>query len=98
LLGNKRATLLSRVFDNTPVADLWHRTPPAIHILIVMCLAFVVHLAVKIVRHISEWSINKSHAEKNPLGFVTQQPKFITLTRLVVSAITFAMKTFDSND
>ena len=82
-------TLLNRVFDDTAIAGLWHRTPPEIHILIVMGLAFIVHLAVKIVRHISEWSINKSQAEKNPFGFVTQQPKFITLTRLIVSAITF---------
>jgi moderate conductance mechanosensitive channel len=62
---------------------------PEVHILIVMGVAFIVHLAVKIIRHISEWSINKSHAEKNPFGFVTQQPKFITLTRLIVSAINF---------
>jgi moderate conductance mechanosensitive channel len=77
------------MFDNTAAVGLWHRTPPEIHILIVICLAFVVHLAVKIVRHVSEWSINKCHAEKNPFGFVTQQPKFITLTRLIVSAVTF---------
>jgi membrane fusion protein, multidrug efflux system len=84
-------TLLNRIFDNTSVGDFWHRTPLEIHILIVIGLAFVVHLAVKIVRHISEWSINKSQAEKNPFGFVTQQPKFITLTRLIVSAITFVI-------
>jgi small conductance mechanosensitive channel len=90
-LETNAPTLLNRVFDYTPVADLWHRTPPEIHILIVMGLAFVVHLVVKIVRHVSEWSINKSHAEKNPFGFVTQQPKFITLTRLIVSAITFVI-------
>ena len=83
--------LLNRIFENSAVAGLWLRTPPEIHILIVVALAFVVHLAVKIVRHISEWSINKSHARKNPFGFVTQQPKFITLTRLIVSAVTFVI-------
>jgi moderate conductance mechanosensitive channel len=88
-LETNAPTLLNRVFEDTAIAGLWHRTPPEIHILIVMGLAFIVHLAVKIVRHISEWSINKSQAEKNPFGFVTQQPKFITLTRLIVSAITF---------
>ena len=46
---------------------------------------------VKIIRHVSEWFIVKSHAKKNPFVFVTQQPKFITLTRLVVSAVTFAI-------
>jgi moderate conductance mechanosensitive channel len=90
-LETNAPTLLNRIFDNTPVGDFWHRTPLEIHILIVIGLAFVVHLAVKIVRHISEWSINKSQAEKNPFGFVTQQPKFITLTRLIVSAITFVI-------
>jgi moderate conductance mechanosensitive channel len=84
-------TLLTRIFDNTPVGDLWHRTPVEIHVLIVIAIALTGHLAVKIVRHISEWSINKSHAAKNPFGFVTQQPKFITLTRLIVSAITFVI-------
>jgi moderate conductance mechanosensitive channel len=90
-LDTNAPTLLNRVFEDTAAAGLWHRTPPEIHILIVLGLAFAAHLAVKIVRHISEWSINKSHAEKNPFGFVTQQPKFITVTRLIVSAITFGI-------
>jgi small conductance mechanosensitive channel len=91
LQTNAPPTLLNRLFDNTPVADFWHHTSLEIQVLIVIGLAFLVHLAVKVVRHISEWSINKSHAEKNPLGFVTQQPKFITLTRLIVSVITFVI-------
>ncbi len=73
------------------MSGLWHRTPPEIHILIVLGIAVVTHLTVKIVRHFSEWSINKSHAAKNPFGFVTAKPKFITLTRLIVSAITFVI-------
>jgi small-conductance mechanosensitive channel len=82
-------TLFDRMFP--AAADLWHRTSnfPEIHILFIVVLAFIAHLAVKIVRHVSEWSINKSHAEKNPLGLITQQPKFITITRLIVSGITF---------
>jgi small-conductance mechanosensitive channel len=82
-------TLFDRLFQDTAAADLWHRTSPEIHILFVVVLAFMVHLAVKIVRHVSEWSINKSHAQKNPFGLITQQPKFITITRLIVSGITF---------
>jgi moderate conductance mechanosensitive channel len=88
-MGTNAPSLLDRIFHDTAVAGLWQRTPVEIHLLIVMGLAFVVHLAVKIVRHFSEWSINKSHAKKNPFGFMTAQPKFITLTRLIVSAITF---------
>ena len=49
------------------------------------------HLAVKIIRNFSEWLISKSHAQKNPLGFVTQQPKFITLTQLIANSVTFIM-------
>ena len=52
-------------------------------------LAILAHLTVKFIRHISEWVIHKSQAQKNALGFVTQQPKFITLIRLIVSGITF---------
>ena len=52
------------------------------------------HVLVKVIRHISEWLINKSHAQKNPLGFVTQQPKFVTLTRLIVSGVTFVIYFF----
>jgi moderate conductance mechanosensitive channel len=83
--------LLSRVFENTQAADLWHGTSIEVHVLIVVALVFGVHMLVKIVRHVSEWFIIKSHAKKNPFGFVTQQPKFITLTRLIVSSITFAI-------
>jgi small conductance mechanosensitive channel len=90
-MGTNAPSLLNRLFDNSRVADVWHTTPPEIHILFVVVIALGVHLAVKVVRHISEWSINKSHAKKNPFGFVTHQPKFITLTRLIVSAITFVI-------
>lgn len=84
-------TLLNRIFENTQAAGLWHRTSTEVHVLIVAGLVVGVHILVKIVRHVSEWFINKSHATKNPFGFVTQQPKFITITRLIVSSITFAI-------
>jgi len=58
-------------------------------ILLILVVAFAVHLLAKLTRHISEWLIHKSRAQTNPLGFVTQQPKFITLVRLVVSCVTF---------
>ena len=63
-------------------------------ILLIVVLAIVVHVAVKVTRHASEWFIRKSQAEKGPLGFVTQQPKFITLTRLIVSGIIFVIYFF----
>jgi moderate conductance mechanosensitive channel len=64
------------------------------HILLILVVAVVVHVLVKVTRHLSEWFIHKSQAQKNPLGFVAQQPKFITLTRLIVSAITFVIYFF----
>jgi small conductance mechanosensitive channel len=57
-------------------------------ILIVM-LALVVHIAVKFVRHITELAVQRSHAQKSSLGFVTQQPKFVTLVRLIGNCVTF---------
>jgi small-conductance mechanosensitive channel len=63
-------------------------------ILLIVALAVLVHVLVKVTRHISEWLINKSRAQKSPLGFVTQQPKFVTLTRLIVSGVTFVIYFF----
>ena len=90
-METNKVTLIGKVFTNTQVSDFWHNSSPAIHIAVIAVIALVVHVAVKIVRHISEWFINKSQAKKNPFDFVTQQPKFITLTRLIVSAITFVI-------
>ena len=51
-------------------------------------------LAVHVVRRISEWIIYKGHEKKNPLGLMTQQPKFITVTRLIVSGVIFIIYFF----
>jgi moderate conductance mechanosensitive channel len=82
-------SIITRALQQTGAAGLWDRTSPEVHILFIIVLAFLVHLAVRIIRQISEWSINESHAKKNPFTFVTQQPKFITLTRLIVSGLIF---------
>jgi small conductance mechanosensitive channel len=66
-----------------------HESSTGTRIVLIAGLAILAHLTVKLIRHISEWVINKSQAQKNAFGFVTQQPKFITLTRLIVSGITF---------
>jgi moderate conductance mechanosensitive channel len=84
-------TILNRILQDTPAADLWHRTSPAVHVMFVLALAFMVHLMVKVIKHLSEWSINKAHAHKNSLVFAQQQPKFITITRLIVSSVTFVI-------
>jgi moderate conductance mechanosensitive channel len=73
-----------------PIAQFWANHPSHIvHIATVVGLALVVHIIVRLIRYISEVLIAKSHEKKNPFGFVTQQPKFVTLSRLIISFIVF---------
>jgi hypothetical protein len=69
------------IFQNTVVTRLWHETPPEAHVAVIIGLALLAHVSVKSIRHVSEWFIVRSHVKKSPFIFVTQQPKFITLTR-----------------
>jgi len=82
---------LNSILENASVTRFWHDTPPETHILVIAGLVFLAHVTVKIIRHVSEWFILKSSVKKNPFVFVTQQPKFITLTRLIVSGVTFTI-------
>jgi small conductance mechanosensitive channel len=63
-------------------------------LLLIVGLAIVSILLVNAVRRISEWIIFKGHEKKNPLGLMTQQPKFITVTRLIVSGVIFIIYFF----
>lgn len=63
-------------------------------ILLILGLAAVAHIGVKLTRSLSDWIIIRSHTKKNSLGFMTEKPKFITVTRLFVSAVTFAIYFF----
>jgi len=83
-------TVMSRLYAHFSS----HASSTDTRLLLIVGLAVFAHVLVKITRHISEWLINKSQTQKNPLGFVTQQPKFITLTRLVVSGVTFVIYFF----
>jgi moderate conductance mechanosensitive channel len=95
------ATNASTSVSNTPTNAWWfsqqiekawsNNNSHAVHIAIIIGLAFAVHLIVQFIRHVSEVVITRSREKKNPLGFVTQQPKFVTLSRLIVSTITFAV-------
>jgi small-conductance mechanosensitive channel len=71
-----------------------HESSTAIRLVLIVVLAMLVHLTVKAIRNLSEWIISKSHAQRSPLGFVTQQPKFITLIQLIANAVTFVMYFF----
>ncbi|HTZ22211.1 MAG TPA: mechanosensitive ion channel domain-containing protein [Opitutaceae bacterium] len=66
-----------------------HGSSVGMRLLLIVVLAVVAHGLVKAIRHLSEWLIYRNRAQRNPLGFMTQKPKFITLTRLIVSGVTF---------
>ena len=68
-----------------------HNSSTATRLLLIVALAVAVHLLVRFIRHISEWIIHRIHGHKGPLHLVTQQPKFITLTRVIVNGIVFAV-------
>lgn len=68
-----------------------HDSTSGIRLLLILVLAIISHLTVRIIRGVSEWLILRSHAKENPFGFVTEKPKFITVTRLIVSAVIFAI-------
>lgn len=61
----------------------------ALQVAVIVCLAVLAHFLVRLLRFISDWLIRKSAAKRSPVGFVTRQPKFITLTGLITSAVTF---------
>jgi small conductance mechanosensitive channel len=68
-----------------------HDSSTETRIFLIFVLAVSSHVLVMTVRHLSEWMIYKEHARKSPLGYVAQKPKFITVTRLAVSTVTFAI-------
>ena len=60
----------------------------AIQIAVIICLAILAHFLVRLMQFVGDWLIRKSAAKKSPVGFVTHQPKFVTLTGLITSALT----------
>lgn len=81
------ATVMGRIY----LYVSGHESSTGTRLLLIVILAVLVHVTVKLIRSISEWLIHKSHAQKSPFGFVTQQPKFITLIQLIANAVTFIM-------
>jgi small conductance mechanosensitive channel len=87
LLVQTNATVMGRFYGHF----FSRASSTGTRLLLIVVLAVLVHLTVKAIRIISEWLINKSHAQKSALGFVTQQPKFITLIQLIAHGVTFVM-------
>ena len=80
-----------KLFQNTAVGGFWHSTPVAVHVGLIVALAFVVHLLVKLVHAVSEWLVQKHSDQKLSFGFVAEKPKFVTLIHLIASAVTFVI-------
>src|SRR5208282_4921847 len=98
-MTNQFPVLLSALPDSTVMGRIWkhfssHESSTGTRLVLIVVLVVLLHLTVKAIRMISEWLINKSHAQKSPLDFVTHQPKFVTLIQLIANGVTFAMYFF----
>jgi len=89
-LAETNATVMTRVVH----LFTSHESSTGTRLVLIVVLVLLLHLTVRAIRNISDWIIGKSHAQKSPFGFVTQEPKFITLSQLVASALTFALYFF----
>jgi small conductance mechanosensitive channel len=87
---NAVVTVMSRFYGHFSS----HESSTGGRLLLILVLAVLVHISVKDIRRVTEWLIHKSHVQENPLGFVTQQPKFITFIQLLASGATFIMYFF----
>src|SRR5580704_12371122 len=86
-------------YRDTPIGQLYSylfgsNSNTLSRVLFIVGITILLLLTVKVVKYISNWIILKSHEKKNPFELVTQQPKFITVTSLVVSGITFVIYFF----
>jgi small-conductance mechanosensitive channel len=68
-----------------------HTSSTGTRLVLIVVLVVLLHLTVKSIRNISEWLVHKEHAQKSPFGFVTQQPKFVTLIQLIANGVTFLL-------
>jgi len=78
-----------KIFQDTPAGTFWNHSSMVVHIIMIVALAFLIHLVVKLINWGTERLINRDHAKKMLFNFSATTPKFITLTRLIVSTITF---------
>jgi small conductance mechanosensitive channel len=84
LLARVNETVMSRVYGHLT----GHGSSTGERLLLIIAVAAFIHVMVKAIRFISEWLVTKSHARQTPLGFVTQQPKFVTLIQLGANTVT----------
>lgn len=87
--------LLAAVMPDTVMSRFFGQdSSTGTRLLLIVLMALLSVVTVHVIRRISEWIIYKGHEKKNPLGLVTQQPKFITVTRLIVSGVIFIIYFF----
>jgi small conductance mechanosensitive channel len=65
-----------------------HESSVGWRLILIVALTIFAHVTVKTVRRLSEWLIQKGHAQRNALGLVTQRPKFVTLIQLAANGVT----------
>ena len=90
VLAQMNETVMSRIYGHLTGRESSIEN----RLFLIIVLAILVHVTVRITRYISEWVVKKGHGQSNPLGFVTQQPKFITLIQLIAHAVTSVMYFF----
>jgi small conductance mechanosensitive channel len=90
VLANINDTVMSRVYGHLTGRE----SSIERRVVLIVVLAIFVHVMVRIIRYVSEWIVNKDHAQRSRFGFVTQQPKFVTLIQLVANAVTAVMYFF----
>ena len=68
-----------------------HNSSLGTRLALVVILVVLLQFILKFIRIFSEWLIDKSHAQKGHLDFVTHRPKFTAFIQLLAGAATFAM-------
>ena len=79
------------IYEKIHEMDTHRASYVVIQIAVIVCLAIVAHFLVRLMQFIGDWMIRKSAAKKSPVGFVTHQPKFVTLTGLITNALTLVI-------
>ncbi len=68
-----------------------HDSSTETRVLLIVAVTVAAHVLARVIRRASEWIAVKSHVSKSPFGLVAQRPKIVTLHRLIVSAVIFAI-------
>src|SRR5271156_6112736 len=86
-LTETNTTVMGRVYQHFSS----HESSTGTRLVLIVVLVVLLHLTVQTIRNVSEWLVNKNPALKSPLGFVTRQPKFVTLIQLLANGVTFVL-------